>query len=206
MGLIDIAYLEAVHGEDISTEDEPQAQKYIDIVSAWIVNDTGVLFSPHEDVVVKATADAKGIIEIEDLQEISLIEIRDGRAGTWIDVNSPLYFAFNAGLYGFGYLGGYGFDGISQIYGLCPHATYRITCTHGMEEAPEEIKGIVALLVLAGTGLNAEAINGLMTYRVGDVEESYGVIGGANDPTITLSRLMVSTLNNYSTGNTTYRV
>lgn len=207
MALITISYLESLLGSDIATDDEPRVTRYIEIVSAFIESYTGVTFSLNEDQVVKAVADGKGIIEIEDLSDVSLVEVLDGVTNTWSDVNSSLYFAFNSGYYGyrFGHYG-FGYDGISKVYGLVPGTTYRITCTYGQATVPKDIQGVAGLLVLAGAGLDYTAVNGLRAYRVGDVEETYGVTSGAAGDVITLDSMMAATLNAYCTGNTTYRV
>ena len=202
MGIIDIGYIEIVSGITIQPEEEPTVQKYIDIVSRYIERVTGRSFSVREDAVIKALADGKGIIEIPDLQEVTTVEFLDAATGTYSDVTVGIPFAFNSGYYGYGpgYYG-YSFDGISQIYGLNPRHSYKVTCTYG-QEAPEEIKGIVADLVLAGTGLDQTASNGLVSKRVGDVEEMYGVTKAGE---VTLDSLQTAIMNEYSTGNTTYR-
>lgn len=195
MGLVNVAYLEALLGYDISTDDEPKIQAYIEMVSSFIEDYTGRSFSTHEDVAVVAVADGRGMIEIADLQSITSVEQLDQWTNTY------------GGLSNFYGNSGYAFDGIEVIYGLCPHVTYRVTATYGFAAVPEDIKNIVALLVLAATGLDVTAVNGLKSYRVGDVEESYGVsTNETGEPQVTLSSLMTHALNGYATGTTTYRL
>lgn len=202
MGLISMEYLESALGSEVPEADLPKVQRYIDIVSAFVKNYTGMNFTVVTEAVIKAVADGKGIIEIPDLISVETVELRDGYTGTYSDVTSSIYYAYNSGYYGSYSQYGFGFDGLSQIYGLRPRHSYRITCSYG-RECPDDIKGVIVLLVLAGSGLDATAVNGLKSYRVGDVEEFYGVMGGPDEPTVTLSSLMSQVLNSYagSTGN-----
>jgi hypothetical protein len=204
LGIIDISYIETLVGYSLTSEEEVKTQRYINIVSSYIESKTGRRFSVQDGAVVKAITDGKGIIEIPDLTAVDLIEYRDAYTGTYTDVTSGIPYAFNSGQYPMGYGNPYdfGFDGISMIYGLIPRSSYRITCTYGVEP-PEDIQGIVADLVLAGTGLDTSARGGLASKRVGDVEEFYGVTPSGN---VTLTSLMTEILNQYDTGNTTYRL
>lgn len=204
MGLIQISDIEAALGSDISSEDETRVQKYIDIVSRFVARETGVVFGPV-DTTIKALADGKGIIEINSLNTVTLVEILDGTTNVYSDVNAGFYYAFNSGLYddrhSLGYTG-YGYDGISKVYGLSPYGSYKITASVG-EPTPEEIKDLIILLVLAGAGLDATASGGLKSYRVGDVEEQYGV---TENGSVTLSGLMRMTLDSYVKTSDTYRL
>lgn len=205
MGLISMEYLESMLGSEVAEEDLPKVQRYIDIVSEFVKTYTGLSFVVVEEAQIKAVADGKGIIEIPDLISVETVELRDGYNGTYGDVTSSIYYAYNSGYYGSYGQYGFGFDGLSQIYGLRPRHSYRITCSYG-RVCPEDVKGVIALLVLAGSGLDATAVNGLKSYRVGDVEEFYGVMGGPDEPTVTLSSLMAGTLLAYASGNGTIRL
>lgn len=189
--LITITDIEAALGEDISVDDEPRIQYYINVVSSYIEGYTGVSFSLQEDAVIRAVADGRGIIEIDEIVEITEVAQLDPSVGTYggISVGFP----------------GYYFDGIDKIYGLDPYETYRITLTYGHTSIPTEIKGVATKLVLAGTDLDTVATGGLRSYRVGDVEESYGVSILAGVPVVTLDTLMTKILHSYATGTTTYR-
>lgn len=204
MGLIQISDIEAALGSDISSEDETRVQKYIDIVSRFVARETGTVFGPV-DTTIKAVADGKGIIEINSLNTVTSVEILDGTTNVYSDVNAGFYYAFNSGLYddrhSYGYTG-YGFDGISKVYSLCPYGSYKITANVG-EPTPEEIKDLIILLVLAGAGLDSSATGGIKSYRVGDVEEQYGITESGS---VTLSSLMRATLDSYVTGSDTYRL
>lgn len=195
MALITLSQLEAILGYDISTDDEPRIQTFIDLVSTFIESYTGVSFTEHEDAVIVCRADGKGIVEIEALNSITSVELLN--AGTGV------YGAVTQATYSWGYF----FDGISMIYNLCPYETYRVTCDYGLTSVPKDIQEITKLLVMAGSGLDVTAVNGLKSYRVGDVEEAYGVTAAeAGSPPVTLSRMMTKILNGYSTGTTTYRL
>lgn len=201
MGIIDIGYIETLVGYSLNLETEARVQRYINIVSSYIRSYTGRSYGVVEDDVIKAVADGKGIIEIPDLESVSLVELRDAYRGEYTDITDGIPYAFNSGQYGqFDYYG-FGFDGISMIYGLYPRSSYRVTCTHGVP-APEDIRGIVADLVLAGTGLDTSARGGLASKRVGDVEEFYGVTPAGS---VTLTSLMTKILDQAHIGNTTYR-
>lgn len=194
-GLITIPQLEAILGYDISSDDEVRIQTFIDLISTFIESYTGVSFTEHTDAVIVARADGKGVVEVEVLNSISKVERLNAWTGVYGNIAQAVY----------GY--GYAFDGISMIYGLCPYETYRVTCDYGMTSVPEDIQNIVKLLVMAGSGLDATAVNGLKSYRVGDVEEAYGVSIAENGTSpVTLSRMMTKILNSYSAGTTTYRI
>lgn len=202
-GLIEIHQLEAFLGFDIDTDDEPRVQTYIDLVSNFIETAYGVSFSEHTGAVIKAKSDGSGCIEIEALNVVSLVEFLDPWTNVWADIRlASIYYAWND-TWGHS---GYAFDGISMIYNLCPRQTYRITCDYGFTAVPDEIKDIVCMLVSAGTGLDAAATGGLKSYRVGDVEEAYGVSSSDGGPVVSLSSMMTAILNGYSTANTTYRL
>lgn len=205
MGLISMEYLESVLGSEVSEEDLPKVQRYIDIVSEFVKTYTGLKFTVVTEAQIKAVADGKGIIEIPDLISVETVELRDGYTGLYGDVTSSIYYAYNSGYYGSYGQYGFGFDGMSQIYGLRPKHSYRITCSYG-RACPEDVKGVIALLVLAGSGLDATAVNGLKSYRVGDVEEFYGIMGGPDEPTVTLSSLMTTVLSAYRAGDGTLRL
>lgn len=208
MALADISDIEDLLGSSISGAQEDKVQAYLDLVSDFIIKYVGTDFALHTDAVLKVRADGKGIIEIDNLDSVSLVEQRDGFTGLYSDVTSVIYYAYNSGLYGCDYnYVGYGFDGISQIYGLMPRRSYRVTCTYGWTSVPSDIKDVVSLLVLAGAGLDYEAINGLKSYRVGDVEEAYGISANENGrPVVTLNTLMSAVLDNYRTTAVTYRI
>ena len=205
MGIVDIPYIETVVGFSIDSEDEPRIQRYINIVSAYVRRVTGRTFELIEGDVIKAIADGSGIIEIPDLQAVSKVELRDAWNNTYSDVMTGIPYAFNSGQFddwcSSGWFSGFGFDGISMVYGLKPRASYRLTVDHG-EEAPDDIKGVVGDLVTAGTGLDTSSRSGLASKRVGDVEEFYGV---SYDGNVTLTSLMSKVLDDHSVGNTTYR-
>lgn len=190
MALITLGELEAILGYDISSEDEVRVQSFIDLVSNFVESETGVHFGLHEDSIEVARSDGKGIIEIPDLLDVTLVERRE-ETGWWeLTVGSD-----------------YSFDGLDQIYGLCPRTVYRLTIDHGYEAVPADIKNVVQLLVLAGSGLDDTAVNGLKAKRVGDVEEQYGVAqSDTGEPQVTLSSMMRNVIDSYAGGIGTFRL
>jgi hypothetical protein len=190
MSLATIADVEAAYGSDLTTEEEPKIQWYLDAASNYIERFVGRKFTLHEDQVLICPTDSRGIIEIPDLVSVSTVEELDIWLGTYGALGSY----------------GYAFDGIDKIFGLYPRETYRVTCTYGFAEVPDDVKEIVVNLVLVGTGLDPNAQGGLKSYRVGDVEEFYGITTMETGlPLVTLSSLMTETLYSYHSGTTTYR-
>lgn len=190
MSLATIADVEAAYGSDLTTEEEPKIQWYLDAASSYVERFVGRKFTLHEEQVLYCVTDSRGIIEISDLVSIDEVALLDPWTGT----------------YGALWTEGYAFDGIDKIFGLCPRETYRVTCSYGYAEVPEDIKDIIVNLVLVGTGLDPNAQGGLKSYRVGDVEEFYGITTMETGvPLVTLSSLMTETLYSYHSGTTTYR-
>lgn len=186
MSLTSIGEIETASGETIASDDEARVQWYIDAVSAFIESYTGLEFNLHEDVTIRARADGKGMIEIANLIEITTVQERDA----WTGVYGSLPYHYGST--------GYAFDGIDTIYGLCPYESYQIVCSFGFEEVPADIAGVATQLVMAGAGIDNTAINGLKSYRVGDVEETYGVSQNETGfPVVSLSTLMSAVLNKY---------
>lgn len=176
MGIISIADLEVAANTTISSADEPYYQNFIDTVSAYVETYTGHTFSEVVDEVHTCRADSYGIIEFVELTEVTVVEELD----RWATSFAPA---------------SYFFDGINSIYGLCPYGTYRVTVSYGSEDVPDDLAGVVTDLVLAGSGLAPSATGGLDKYRVGDVEESYGVSGSG---VVTIASFQRAVLDRYN--------
>lgn len=176
MGIISISDLEVATNTDIDEADIPFYQQYIDTVSAYIEAYTGHTFSFVEDETFVCRADSYGIIEFVDLFEVTTVEELDRYAQSFATTS-------------------YYFDGISSIYGLCSYGTYRVTVSYGSDDTPEDIAGLVTDLVAAGSGLSPSATAGLDKYRVGDVEESYGV---SPEGVVTITSLQKTVLDRYN--------
>lgn len=189
MGLISISDIEAATGLDIPEDEEPRYQWYIDTVSAYIETYTGVTFSEVLAETFVVVADGRGVIEFPQLNSVTLIEGWDPYSASFASTTD------------------WWWDASSKIYGLDVHATYRVTVGYGYPEVPVDIAGVITQLVAAGTGLDAGASGGLKSYRVGDVNEAYGVtVDGTGATVVTLSSLMSSVLQAYSNATTTYRL
>lgn len=171
MGIIEISDVESAYGQAIDSEDEATVQYYIDIVTAYLEDYTGLSFSEVIDDPVVCRSDRDGVIEFNELISVSSVEELDLWAVPQAYSTSPS--------------DSYTFDGLSTIYGLHPYSTYRLTVSYGYVVAPDSIKGIAADLVLAGSGLDPSAAQGLVKKRVGDREEQYGISGAGNSVSLT---------------------
>lgn len=191
MGLITITDIEAALGVDVSSDEEPRIQWYIDAVSSFIVDYTSQDFLPHVAEALVCQADGGGVIEFQDLTSVSKVELYD----QWQKLYSEVV------------AGDYRFDGISKILFLAPGETYRVTATYGFTVVPPSIKAIATQLVLAGTGLDRMAAGGLKSFRIGDEEVVYGVtLSDTGSPQVTLSGLQRNSLDSYSPGSHTWRL
>lgn len=188
MGFISITDIETSTGENISSEDEPRVQWYIDTVCAWIEDYTREKFSPVTDAELRCQADGWGVIEFPQLTDITSVE-------TW-DPYLQTYTALT--------IGDYAYDGIGRLYGFAAYETIRLTVSYGWEVAPEGVCAVAVELVKAGAGLvQGGSLSGLSLYRVGDVEEQYGV---TKDGSVTIHTLMAAELHSYHSGAATWRL
>lgn len=185
--MITIDFIEQLLDDDISTEQEPQVQAMIDTVTSFIERDIGRHITVHEDEEFITRADGYGIIEIPDLLAVTSVTSLDPGLDVALLTNGTDYI----------------FDGLDSIYNLEPYGVYRIVVDHGWITVPDDLKNIARLLVLAGTGLDIAATNGLRSHRTGDVEEMYGV---TRDGEVTVNSLMSRVLNSYRFSPTTYRL
>lgn len=191
MGLVTIAEIEAALGSDIETADEPRVQWYIDVVSEFVETYTDQSFTAVTGETQICESDRRGCIEFPSLNAVTKVEFRDPWLGTYTETTS----------------GNYAFDGINTIYALDPYATYRVTVSYGWTTVPTDIKGVIVQLVLAGTGLAPGSSGGLAAYRVGDVEETYGVTAAENGgPIVTMASLQRDVLDAYRLTTRTWRM
>lgn len=191
MGLITIADLELASGQDIAVEDEPRCQWFIDAVSAYIETYTDESFVSVEDVELMCQADSYGVIQFPSLNGVSKVEEYEPWTQTYTEWTT----------------GTYAFNGIDSVYGLTPYITYRLTVSYGYDEVPVDVAAVATQLVLAGSGLDPNATGGLSKYRVGDVEESYGVVTDASGhPVVTLASMQTRVLDAYNQYTRTLRL
>lgn len=191
MALLTISDLEVASGTDIPTLEEPRYQFYINAVTSYIETYLDQTFTAvsNEDLICQA--DSRGCITFSSLTSVSAVQERDNWLGTYTAYTS----------------GNYGFDGVGTIYGLVPYTTYKVTVSYGWSTVPADIKAVATQLVMAGSGLEPSAAGGLSRYRVGDVEETYGVTdSGSGSPVVTLTSLQSAVLNSYSARTRTIRL
>jgi hypothetical protein len=190
-GLITIADVETAIGSDIASSDEARVQWYIDVVSKYVETYTDQSFTTVTAEPHICETDRRGAVEFSTLNAVTKVELLDPWLNTYTEVTS----------------GNYAFDGVGTVYGLLPFRTYKITVTYGWGTVPVDVKGVVMDLVLAGTGLGAGATGGLIAYRVGDVEEAYGVSTFQNGgPIITLASMQRAVLDAYVRTTRTWRM
>lgn len=191
MGIVSVADLEEASGQQVDPGDVSRYQWYIDLVTTFIETYTEQSFAPVVDEVLTCQSDRNGCITFGSLNSVSAVEELDPWSGTYTDWTS----------------GGYGFDGISSIYGLTPLHTYRVTVSYGWDVPPAAIKGVATQLVMAATGIDPGASGGLSRYRVGDVEEVYGVGSDSSGyPVVTLTGLQRTVLDKYAVRARTWRL
>lgn len=146
--LIDLAELEAALGYTFDTpESQAQAQYYINTISAFINKYVDVSFEFHENATIRYKADWYGTI--------TLVGPVDSVSGV-VRPNSDSVICF---LY----------DDIDLIYNLCPNTAYDVTYSYGYAEVPEDVKSVV----IEGVRASINNPNNALSYRVGDVTETY---------------------------------
>lgn len=189
MALLEIEDLEVASNQEIAVEDHAYYQWYIDAVTAYLEeNYPNIIYSAEEDIY--CDSGPAGLIELPGLIEFSDVELLDRATDTYYPIPRAYY----------------SFDGVDKIYNLCTHATYKITVTYGFEDPPASVVAAATQLVLAGSGLDPNAVGGLTEYQVGNITEKYGVMVGVDgEPVVTLSTLQTRALARYKSTNTTWR-
>lgn len=160
MGIVNIKEVEKATGNCLEPGEAQQVQYYIDYVSALVEDYTGTSFTLQEDAVLRRQSDAHGMIE---LSEVPIEE-----------VSSVAYSTRAVPVAGTGEVLGWCFDGISTISGLKPCLAVDVTLTYGYSTAPIPVKGYVIEAVKYITA-NPQ---GLASFRVGDVTQTYVGAGG----------------------------
>lgn len=188
MGIITTSDIEQAYGIEIPDEDLPRYEFMIDLVSAYIEEATGQRLSGSTTETFVVKADSYGIIEFPSLDAVVSVEELDRGSQSY----SPASYCF---------------DGVESIYDLCPRQTYRVKVTYGDCVPPTAIIGVATQLVGAATGADTSSQAGIVKYRVGDVEETYGVANNSSGaPVVTLSSLQSKVLARYNVqDNTTLR-
>jgi len=151
MGLITVDdFIVASGGSTLSDALAAQTDYYINTVSSYIENTTGMTFHlvVDEDVRIKSDGNGEITLEFEPINDVTAI--LDWKSQTATD--------------------NWCWDGFAVISGLCPFKTYVVTVSYGME-APDDIKGVCTEAVKRGL---ASDPTGLKMKTVGDVSYQYG--------------------------------
>ncbi len=188
--LLTIADVEAASNTTIESENESYYQWYIDAVSAYITEAYPYLvYAAAEDIY--CDSGPYGSIRLPGLLTTHSVALLDRYTGNYTTL----------------IVGDYTFDGIDEIYNLLPHQTYKLNVTYGSATTPDSVKYIATQLVLAGTGLDPDAIGGVREVSVGNVKETYGITGApGGTPMVSLSSIQADVLASYRPKRTTWRV
>lgn len=152
--LIELAELEAALGYTFDTpESQAQAQYYIDTISAFVNKYVDVSFERHENETVRYKTDWRGTITL-----VGPVDEVAGVARPGSDCTTC-----------------YKFDDIDLIYNLQPTTAYDVTYTWGYTEVPQDVKSVV----IEGVRASVNNPNNALSYRVGDVTETYHANAGA---------------------------
>lgn len=151
--LVELAELEAALGYTFDTaESQAQAEYYINTISAFVNNYVDVSFEFHENETLRYKTDWTG--------SFTLVGPVDSVAGV-VRPNSTCVTCFL-------------FDDIDLIYNLQPNTAYDVTYTWGYQEVPQEVKSVV----IEGCRASLNNPNNALSYRVGDVTETYHANAG----------------------------
>lgn len=153
MALLTIDYLEAAMGETLNDVRAAQAQFYIDKVSSYIEDYTGVTFSKVKDVTERHYSDDHGNIQLDHYPVTEVTTVHD--------VHRNIDLVADAS---------YRFDGIETVMGLRARRVYDVTLSHGLPEVPLVIQTIATDAVRRAL---ATAPTGLKAKIVGDVQYQY---------------------------------
>jgi hypothetical protein len=180
VALLEIEDIEAAIGRSaVDATEEAKWQFYIDAVSSFINGYVDVSFEELTDDVVRYQADYYGLIDLGGGPVSTVNSVKEWR--------SQLETVWD-------------WDGIDQLFNLCPNQTVDVDYDHGYAAVPDDIKFLAAQVVI---GVLQLGISGTVTsFTVGDVTEVYASQSG-DDATAVLSR---SVLNRYTNVYSTLRL
>jgi hypothetical protein len=155
----------ALGGTPLSDAQKAQARYYIDVVSAYIENRTGVTFSHIVNERFRCYADDQGEIDLKICPISEVGSITDRETGNEV----------------FGWY----FDGERAICGLRPNCVYDVILSYGFHPVPADIRGVATEAVkrALSTGVTGFTTTGevfrppeMMDFSRTDTEilESYG--------------------------------
>lgn len=163
--LITLQELEKALGVTFETEaDQDQAQYYINTISAFINKYVDVSFEFVENGTLRYKTDWNGTITLRGPVESVTGVARPGTDAV------PCHL----------------FDDIDVIYNLQPNTAYDVTYTYGYETVPEDVKSVV----IEGCRSSLNNPNSSLSFRVGDVTETYISNAGnaVQSPIVTLGK------------------
>lgn len=157
-----IADLELRLNRTITPAEEPYYQYFIDQITAYIENITGVAFSRRTNETLRYRADGHGVVEL---------------IGPVVDVANiaPLIQSNYTYRYDGWYWAPAAWDGLGDIDGLAPYEVVDVTYTYGYDtsEVPPDIKAVAMDVVVSE--LNGRTPDELREKTVGDITYKWAV-------------------------------
>lgn len=184
MGICTIGDLESATGTVISEANLGKTQFMIDAISSYIETITGQVFGRVVDCTIRCQADAYGVIEFDDVDDVTAVVL-------W-DTQSPV--------------SGWGYDGMNSIYGLDSNQVVDASISYGWEEPPVDIVSLCVTLVADGLGIPLISGGELQKQRVGDVENTYVTVSSGGVVTVSPDSMMTRVLEKYTRQNRTWRL
>jgi hypothetical protein len=160
--LTSLVLLEESLGRELTLEETPVAEYYIRLISAYIINYTGLEFddpdeSPPGETSIRVKSDYYGIVSLG--------------GGSVTDVSSVKMWGSQ------GEHPSWRWDGLNEVFGLRPNETVDITYIVGHSTVPSDLELVATEGVRRLFDSPTGDIDGPRTkYRVGDVEESYRAV------------------------------
>lgn len=160
MAIVSISEVERATGTCYDPSESKRIEYYIDYISALVEDFTGKSFTQQTDVVLTAQSDAYGYITLgcTPIQEVASVE----------------YSTIAVPVVGVGSVIGWMFDGIDTLFCLPANLAVNITATFGYAVAPMPVKGYV----IEAVKYVIDNPQGLSSFRVGDVTQTYIGAGG----------------------------
>lgn len=180
VALLEISDIETAIGRSATDPtEEAKWQFYIDAVSAYINGYVDVSFEELTGDVIRYQADYYGLIDLGGGPISTVNSVKEWRSQLETE---------------------WDWDGVGQIFNLCPNQTVDVDYDHGYTAVPDDVKFMATVVVIGTLQLG---ISGIITsYTVGDVTEVYADTTGDNAS----ATLESSVLNRYKNTNTTLRL
>lgn len=153
-------YEVASGGAELGDAAAAQCQYYIDAITSYLENKTGITFTKIVGAVVRVQADDYGEVLFEDYPVNLVTKIHDFLDD--VDLDSP---------------GDY-WDGLQTVSTLSRRQVVDITYDYGMDPVPKDLQFVAMEAVKRGM---ASAPTGLKAKAVGDVIYTYGDMFSFNE-------------------------